>query len=68
MGKWKGIRKDIFDNNLDIELFDLDKDKQEQNNLAAKFPDVIGKIETILQLEHTPATLDRFKIAQLGDY
>jgi len=68
MGKWKGIRRDIFDNNLDIELFDLDKDKQEQNNLAAKFPDVIGKIETIMQLEHTPATLDKFKIAQLGDY
>ena len=68
MGKWKGIRKDIFDNNLNIELFDLDKDKQEQNNLAAKFPDVIKKIEIIMQKEHIPAILDRFKIAQLGDY
>ena len=67
MGKWKGIRKDIFDNNLDIELFDLDKDKQEQNNLASKFPDVIKKIEIIMQKEHIPAILDRFKIAQLGD-
>ena len=68
MGKWKGIRKDIFDHNLNIELFDLDKDKQEQNNLAAKFPDVIKKIEIIMQKEHIPAILDRFKIAQLGDY
>ena len=67
MGRWKGIRKDIFDDNLDIELFDLDKDKQEQNNVAANFPNVIEKIETIMKREHTPATLNRFKIAQLGD-
>ena len=67
MGRWKGIRKDIFDDNLDIELFDLDKDKQEQNNVAANFPDVIKKIETIMEREHAPATLNRFKIAQLGD-
>ena len=52
---------------LDIELFDLDKDKQEQNNVAANFPDVIEKIETIMKREHVPATLNRFKIAQLGD-
>ena len=68
MGRWKGIRKDIFDDNLDIELFDLDKDKQEQNNVAANFPDVTEKIETIMEREHVPATLDRFKISQLGDY
>ena len=67
IGRWKGIRKDIFDDNLDIELFDLDKDKQEQNNVAANFPDVIEKIETIMEREHAPATLNRFKIAQLGD-
>ena len=67
MGRWKGIRKDIFDDNLDIELFDLDKDKQEQNNVAANFPDVIEKIETIMKREHAPATLNRFKIAQLED-
>ena len=67
MGRWKDIRKDIFDNNLDIELFDLDKDKQEQNNVAANFPDMIEKIETIMEREHVPATLDRFKISQLGD-
>jgi arylsulfatase len=68
MGRWKGIRKDIFYDNLDIELFDLDKDKQEQNNVAANFPDVTEKIETIMEREHVPATLDRFKISQLGDY
>ena len=67
IGRWKGIRKDIFDDNLDIELFDLDKDKQEQNNVAANFPDVTEKIETIMEREHVPATLDRFKISQLGD-
>jgi len=29
---------------------------------------VTEKIETIMEREHVPATLDRFKISQLGDY
>ena len=67
LGKWKGIRKNIFDGNLTIELYDLESDIQEQNNLAAQYIDVVEEIEMILKKEHTPSTLDRFKIAQLGD-
>ena len=67
VGKWKGIRKDIFNMNLDIELYDLDNDIQEQNNLAAQYPDIVEKIEAIMIQEHIPSSLDQFKFVQLGD-
>ena len=67
MGKWKGMRKNIFDGNLEIELYDLDIDIQEQFNIASRHPDMVAKIETIMKREHVPSALDRFKISQLGD-
>ena len=67
MGKWKGIRKNIFDGNLGIELYNLDTDIQEQFNIASTHHDVVEKIETIMKHEHVPPALDRFKISQLGD-
>ena len=67
LGKWKGIRKNIFDGNLIIELYDLESDIQEQNDLAAEYKDVVERIGMIMKREHTPSTLDRFKIVQLGD-
>ena len=67
LGKWKGIRKDIFDGNLDVELYDLNNDIQEQNNLAAQYPEVVEKIEAIMKQEHIPSTLEKFKFSQLGD-
>jgi arylsulfatase len=67
VGKWKGMRKNIFDGNLEIELYDLDTDIQEQFNIASRHPDMVAKIETIMKREHVPSALDRFKIFQLGD-
>jgi arylsulfatase len=67
VGKWKGMRKNIFDGNLEIELYDLDIDIQEQFNIASRHPDMVAKIETIMKREHVPSALDRFKISQLGD-
>ncbi len=67
MGKWKGIRKNIFKDNLQIELYNLEEDIQELNNLAEKHPEVVGKIKGIMEKEHIPAEIERFKIKQLGD-
>ena len=67
LGKWKGIRKDIFDGNLEVELYDLNNDIQEQNNLAPQYPEVVEKIEVIMKQEHIPSSLDKFKFSQLGD-
>jgi arylsulfatase len=67
LGKWKGIRKDIFDGNLSIELYDLENDIAESSDLATQHPEIVNKIEEIMTREHQPSNNDRFKFKQLGD-
>ena len=67
MGPWKGIRKNILKGQLDIELYNLDSDPQETQNLAYKYPDIVATLEAIMQREHQPATIERFKMEALGD-
>ena len=67
MGKWKGIRKDIRKGNMKIELYNLEEDIQELNDVAAEQPGIIQQMENIMAEDHHPATLDRFKMKELGD-
>ncbi|MEO9805137.1 MAG: arylsulfatase [Reichenbachiella sp.] len=66
-GSWKGIRKNIFKGNMEIELYNLDLDPVEQNDVADQNPDVVKEIAKIMVDEHRPAVNDRFRITQLGD-
>ena len=67
LGKWKGVRKDIFDGNLTIELYDLESDIKEMIDVSSKHPEIVKQIEEIMIQEHEPAVNDKFKIEQLGD-
>ena len=67
MGDWKAIRKNIFEGNMSIELYNLSNDLQEQNNVAAEHPEISRQIIGIMNAAHTPAVLERFKMAELGD-
>ncbi|MCB0846231.1 MAG: N-acetylgalactosamine-6-sulfatase, partial [Bacteroidetes bacterium] len=67
MGKWKAIRRDILEGNLEIELYDLEADIQEGNNVADENPGIIAKVEEIFRNEHRPAAIERFRMAGLGD-
>ncbi len=67
MGKFKAIRKDIKNGNLNIELYDLDKDIKEENNIADQNPDIINQIKIILDKEHTSPAIPLFKMKTLGD-
>lgn len=67
LGKWKGVRKNIFDGNLDIELYNLETDLLEQNNLADQNPEIVERIANIMIQEHEPSENERFKFKQLGD-
>jgi arylsulfatase A len=54
-GKWKGVRLMVNkQTDAPIELYDLDKDPSEKNNIAAQHPDIVQKIATYLQQAHTP--------------
>ena len=57
MGKWKAIRKNIFDGNMDIELYNLETDLREQHNIATEYPDIIEKMRNIMLNSHTPSSL-----------
>jgi len=65
MGKWKGIRKNIKKGNMEVELYNLEQDIQEQNNVAAGNPDIVKKIENIMQKEHETAAVKTFRMKAL---
>ena len=67
MGKWKAIRANIFEGNMTLQLYDLKADPREQNDVASANPEIVQKMEAIMVEAHVPATIERFKIAQLGD-
>ncbi|QGY45428.1 sulfatase-like hydrolase/transferase [Maribellus comscasis] len=67
MGQWKGIRKNIFKDSMQVQLYNLESDIQELNDVSAKYPEVVKEIEAIFKQEHIPAEIERFKIKQLGD-
>jgi arylsulfatase len=67
MGKWKGIRKNIFQDSLHLQLYNLEEDIREQQDVSDLHPEVVRRIEEIFRQEHTPAEIERFRIPQLGD-
>lgn len=67
LGKWKGVRKNIFDGNLGVELYDLETDIKEKRDLSTQYPDIIARMEQIMKEAHIPAENEKFKFKQLGD-
>jgi arylsulfatase len=67
MGKWKGIRKNIFQDSLQVRLYNLEEDIREQKDVSAEHPKIVEQIEGIFEREHTTPEINRFKIKQLGD-
>ncbi|NQU87524.1 MAG: arylsulfatase [Mariniphaga sp.] len=65
MGKWKGIRKNILKDSMQVQLYNLEDDIKEQINIAHKYPEIVKPIEGIFKKEHTPAEIERFNMPQL---
>lgn len=62
LGKWKAIRQNMFEGNMEIELFDLEKDLPCQNNVANQFPEVVDEVKKIMEIEHQTSVVERFRI------
>lgn len=60
LGNWKGIR---LGQGNPLELYDLANDPGETNNLASRHPDVVARIELIMQNAVTPN--NRYKVGKL---
>ncbi len=68
LGKWKGIRKNIKEEgNLQIELYNLNADIREENNVADKHPEIVERIRNIMKREHTEPALDAFRMKALDE-
>ena len=65
MGKWKGIRKNMQEGNMGIELYNLEQDAKESNDLAGQYPKVVKKIEKIMLQEHQTSSNELFHIRGL---
>ncbi len=55
VGKWKAVRKKLKQKDLTLELYDLESDPAEANDVAAENPDVVKRIEALLAREHVPS-------------
>ena len=51
MGQWYGYKnkKGV------LEIYDLEKNPQQDKDLSAEFPDIAKKIDEIMRNEHTPS-------------
>jgi arylsulfatase len=54
-GRWKAVRPRLGQGDLTTELYDLETDEREQTNLAGKHPDVVARLERLLQEQHVPS-------------
>jgi arylsulfatase len=62
MGKWKAVRTNIRNGNMDLMLFDLEKDIREENDVSDKYPEIVKKAEDIMAREHIKPEIKRFDL------
>lgn len=62
MGDFKGIRRNMMEGNLEIELYNLSIDPSETDNIAASNPEIVSKIAAIMSEAHKDAEIPNFRI------
>ena len=68
MGKWKGIRLDVHkDIDGPIELFNLEVDLGETQDVASANPEVVEQVRALLQREHRSGELETFRSEKQRD-
>jgi arylsulfatase len=54
-GDWKAVRQNLSKGIVKTELYDLSKDESEKEDVAAKHPDVLARLEKRMKDQHTPS-------------
>ena len=63
--KWKGYKKKLFEGPSRLKLFNIQEDPKELNDLSDNYPDVVKKLESLMNSAHTKATIEKFNIPVL---
>ena len=66
-GKWKAIRKNIFDGNMEVELYNLHADPMEQQDVSDQYPEILEKAKKYMEEERETPDVVGFRMEQLGD-
>jgi arylsulfatase len=53
-GDWKAVRQNLAKGAVKTEVYNLAKDESEKDDVAAKHPDVLARLETRMKDQHTP--------------
>ncbi|MFY0598997.1 MAG: arylsulfatase [Cyclobacteriaceae bacterium] len=62
LGDWKAVRLDVHENSeAPIELYNLEIDRGEQDNVAMNNPKIVEKVKSIMEKEHVPSEVFAFK-------
>ncbi len=62
LSDWKGVRQNMQKGNTRFELYNLKEDIGEKNNVAGKHPEIVQRIEKIMNSDRTPAKLFPLKV------
>jgi arylsulfatase len=66
-GRWKAVRQNMLRRTnpdpLAIELYDLDADLGESQDVAAEHPEIVDRMRAVMEAEHTPS--ERFPLAPI---
>ena len=65
INQWKGLKKKLFSGPAKLQLYNLNTDPKELNDLADEHPEIVEKIELIMKSAHTKASLEKFNIPVL---
>jgi len=63
LGKWKGVRNNIREGNVGIEIYNLEDDLGEKIDLSIEYPDIVSKMDSIFRIAHKPSK--EFKLGYL---
>lgn len=66
-GNWKGLKKNLQKGKQKLELYNLEKDILEKNDVSKDNADIVEKLEKLLVEARTKPTLNRFKIKALDN-
>ena len=63
----KGLKRIYLRGPSKLQLYNLDEDPKELNDIAFKYPEIVSRMEDFMKEAHTTPKMDKFKIPVLDN-